>query len=121
MNAIFETLSNLIAPLLAGGSGAWWLTRRSARRNAEIDAERNDLRLSQELLTEIKDKTRLIRELNEERLSDARKIHDLEMALHDTECSRRDCAFRRPRKPFTPAPPTESTTLSGYFEDTHAE
>lgn len=131
-----EITSQIIAwitGLLGLASFQWWHTRKANRRlmeaqaalaeaQAEIaerkgntEAARDDFHLVQELMEEIKDKTRLIRELNEARLADARKIHDLSLELYDKECSRKTCAFRQPAKPFVPSYPESDRSVFEYF------
>lgn len=93
----------------------YFANRKTNSRMAETEATREDFHLTQELMAEIKDKTRLIRELNEARLTDAKKIHDLQLNLYDKECKRRSCAFRQPLKPFTPSYPANDMSVFEYF------
>lgn len=87
-----EVLRIVVSALFGGGITAWF-TLGQSKKKGKID-------IIKELFELVEDKTRKIRDLNEEIIRLLRENHDLNMQLLSSRCDKRGCKWRKPPLPW---------------------
>ncbi len=88
-----------IGPFMAGGGFGWLVNSKIVKQKSELDLVAAHVQLENSLTSELADKSKKIRELQETVLEYSERCHKLEMMLAASRCDRNYCRFRLP--PFS--------------------
>ncbi|MDE5877892.1 MAG: hypothetical protein K2H47_10420, partial [Muribaculaceae bacterium] len=98
LNFLLQAIQS-IAPFMAGGGFGWFVNSKFTKQKNELDLVSAHLKLENSLTSELADKSKKIRELQQTLLDYSERCHKLEMQLASSRCDRNYCRFRLP--PFS--------------------